>query len=284
MTRTLGGPTGWTTPIVLESAGATSATVRWYRFSDGALEKVDIHTGLTRGQSIRIDPRSVPSLRDNAQYAVVIDGTGGNIAAVVLEYADGGDNAMAYEGFGGVQTPLPADATPTPATATPAPTATTPPPATPTPGATTPTSAFAQPPEVYLRPIPGFTYSTIPPDAMTRFRTTFAGTYGRMVLDSSGRIVNQNGQPVAVALVFLLMPNFANDEIFKLVTLDGLLSRNPGSRKVSLGGTRAVFVNAASANDFAMLMWFQGPYLVMVLGDDEPTMTELGNALTNANR
>ena len=75
-----------------------------------------------------------------------------------------------------------------------------------------------------------------------------------------------------------------NDEIFKLVTLDGLLSRNPGSRKVSLGGTRAVFVNAASANDFAMLMWFQGPYLVMVLGDDEPTMTELGNALTNANR
>jgi len=46
------------------------------------------------------DPRSLP-LTDDTQYAVVVDTQGGTVTAVVLEYADGGDNAMAYEAFAG---------------------------------------------------------------------------------------------------------------------------------------------------------------------------------------
>jgi len=41
----------------------------------------------------------VPALTDDTQYAVVVAATGGNVAAVVVELANGADNAMIYEGF-----------------------------------------------------------------------------------------------------------------------------------------------------------------------------------------
>jgi len=99
VTRTLGGPGGWTTPILLQAVSASGATVSWYRFSDGAL----VHTqtlAIPAGSGVHIDPREVGPLADNTQYAVVIDGTGGTVAAIVVEVASGGDNAMIYEGFG----------------------------------------------------------------------------------------------------------------------------------------------------------------------------------------
>ena len=100
VTRTLGGVDGWTTPILLQTVGtgATGATLRWYRFSDGAL----VHTQTVEiqpGKGLRIDPRTVSQLQDNTQYSVVVDGTGGTVAAIVMELASGGDNAMIYEGF-----------------------------------------------------------------------------------------------------------------------------------------------------------------------------------------
>ena len=98
VTRTLGGAAGWTTPIVLQGVTATSATLRWYRFSDGAL----VHTQsivLGSGSAKRIDPREVAELADNNQYAVVATSSSGTIAAIVVEEASGGDNAMIYEGF-----------------------------------------------------------------------------------------------------------------------------------------------------------------------------------------
>src|SRR6266542_3226619 len=100
VTRTLGGSSGWTTPIMLQSAGATAATVKWYRFTAGTLVHTHELGGIIAGSAIRIDPRSIAALTDNTQYAVVIEGTGGSLAAVVFEYAAGGDNAMAYEAFG----------------------------------------------------------------------------------------------------------------------------------------------------------------------------------------
>src|SRR6266542_175618 len=100
VTRTLGGSSGWTTPIMLQSAGATAATVKWYRFTDDTLVHTHELGGIIAGSAIRIDPRSIAALTDNTQYAVVIEGTGGSLAAVVFEYAAGGDNAMAYEAFG----------------------------------------------------------------------------------------------------------------------------------------------------------------------------------------
>lgn len=63
---------------------------------------------ITSGSAIRIDPRSVSALSDDTQYAVVADGIGGRIDAIVIELATGGDNAMIYEGFPAPQERAPA--------------------------------------------------------------------------------------------------------------------------------------------------------------------------------
>ena len=98
VTRTLGGASGWTTPILLQTVTGTGATVKWYRFSDGALVTTQNVT-IARGTGVRVDPRDVSALDDNTQYSVVVTGTGGTVAAIVVEEASGGDNAMIYEGF-----------------------------------------------------------------------------------------------------------------------------------------------------------------------------------------
>jgi hypothetical protein len=98
VTRTLGGSTGWSTPIIVQSAGATSVTLTWYRFSDGALVTTQV-LPITPGAALRVDPRDVTALTDNTQYSVVADGTGGPINGIVEEFATGGDSAMIYEGF-----------------------------------------------------------------------------------------------------------------------------------------------------------------------------------------
>src|SRR5207244_3610826 len=74
VTRTLGGATGWTTPILLQSATASSATLQWFRFSDGGLVTAQT-VPLTPGSGVRIDPRNVPNLTDDTQYAVVASAT-----------------------------------------------------------------------------------------------------------------------------------------------------------------------------------------------------------------
>jgi len=100
ITRRLGGANGWTTPIVIESAGATSVTMRWYRFADGVLVTRQTLAISATGASITVDPRNVVGLADETQYAVVVDATGGNVAAIVTELNfSGGDGDMAYEGF-----------------------------------------------------------------------------------------------------------------------------------------------------------------------------------------
>ena len=99
VTRTLGGSAGWTTPIGLQSVSATGATLEWRRFSDGALAATQ-NISLPAGTGVVIDPISVAGLTDDTQYAVTVTGTGGTVAAIVMEFASGGDNAMIYEGFG----------------------------------------------------------------------------------------------------------------------------------------------------------------------------------------
>jgi hypothetical protein len=101
ITRTLGGPNGWTTPIVVQSQDGFAATLKWYRFADGVLVYTQaLSFGLQPGMSIRVDPRSIPQLSDDTQYAVSIEASEGGVGAVVLELNDrGGDSAMAYEGM-----------------------------------------------------------------------------------------------------------------------------------------------------------------------------------------
>lgn len=101
ITRTLGGATGWTTPIVVQAQHAFVATLNWYRFADGVL----VHTqrldfGFSTGRAFKVDPRDIPQLSDNTQYAVAIESSAGGVGAVVLELNDrGGDSAMSYEGM-----------------------------------------------------------------------------------------------------------------------------------------------------------------------------------------
>ena len=102
ITRTLGGPNGWTTPILIQPVSTLVKTVRlsWYRFADGALMTTQTLTGLTYGATVRVDPRSVSALTDDTQYAVVVEAPSGGVAVVVTELNfSGGDGAMAYEGF-----------------------------------------------------------------------------------------------------------------------------------------------------------------------------------------
>jgi len=99
VTRTLGGADGWSTPFILQTVTASGATVEWRRFSDGALVTTQTLT-ITTGSAMRVDPRTVAGLSDNTQYAVTVNGTGGTLTAIVTELNfQGGDGAMAYEGF-----------------------------------------------------------------------------------------------------------------------------------------------------------------------------------------
>ena len=98
VTRTLGGPGGWTTPILLQSVTATGASVEWRRFADGVLVTTQNLT-LTPGVGLRIDPLVVGGLSNDTQYAVLVTGIGGMVVAIVEEIASAGENAMIYEGF-----------------------------------------------------------------------------------------------------------------------------------------------------------------------------------------
>ncbi|HMC71505.1 MAG TPA: hypothetical protein VKJ07_20275, partial [Mycobacteriales bacterium] len=99
VTRTLGGPSGWTTPVNIQSTGSDSATLRWYRFSDGSLVFTQVLIFNDFGQTFHIDPRQIPDLTDNTQYAVVATADNRGIAGIVTELNfSGGDGAMNYEG------------------------------------------------------------------------------------------------------------------------------------------------------------------------------------------
>ena len=100
-TRTLGGATGWSTPVIIQSATATQLRLSWYRFTDGTLVTQQTLLFAQAGAALRVDPRDVPALPDDTQFAVVADGVDGTIVGIVSEFAANGDNAMIYEGFSG---------------------------------------------------------------------------------------------------------------------------------------------------------------------------------------
>ena len=97
--RSVGGAGGPTTAMLIQSGSATRATLRYYAVSSGAL--VTTQEIALPASGVKIDPRSVAGLRDDARYAVTIDGNGGTLIAVALEQAfTGGDTTTMYEGFG----------------------------------------------------------------------------------------------------------------------------------------------------------------------------------------
>ena len=89
---------GWNTPILIQSATAASATLKWYRFSDGSLVTTQT-VSLSPNYTLRVDPAAVAGLTDNSQYAVVIEAAG-IVSAIVTELnLVGGDDAMIYKAF-----------------------------------------------------------------------------------------------------------------------------------------------------------------------------------------
>jgi len=96
--RNVGGPGGWTTSVVIQSSGATSATLSWYRLGDGALAATQVVT-LPLDGAARVDPRSVVGLADDARYSLVVRAANGAIAAIAYDQGPGGDAAMIAEAF-----------------------------------------------------------------------------------------------------------------------------------------------------------------------------------------
>ena len=119
ITRTLGGPNGWTTPFIVQATSQFQQpiTIKWFRFADGQLVTTQTLVGLPYGASHRVDPRAVTALTDDTQYAVVVNIPIGGQAVVTELNLSGGDGEMAYEGFAPPATPLAAGASAcTPAT------------------------------------------------------------------------------------------------------------------------------------------------------------------------
>lgn len=98
VTKTLGGPGGWTTPIVVQNTGsvATDVTLTFYRFNDGRLAGAVSRPGLKPGQSWSFDPRSSTALPNDTQFSTVVSSTTGEVAATVIQGT--GSSWMAYAG------------------------------------------------------------------------------------------------------------------------------------------------------------------------------------------
>lgn len=89
---------GWNTPILIQSAGASEATLTWYSFDAGTFV-LRRSVSLDINDTTRVDPAATSGLADNSQYAVTIDADGRIVAIVTEKNAKGGDNAMIYKGF-----------------------------------------------------------------------------------------------------------------------------------------------------------------------------------------
>ena len=115
-----GGPGGWNGTTYVQSTTATQATARWFNVATGDIAATQ-QLVLVPGQTLKIDPRTVPGLPDQSTFAVTIDANGPIAAVVFQQAATGGDASMIYEGFPQPTLPftgVPASVRMTPSTAT----------------------------------------------------------------------------------------------------------------------------------------------------------------------
>ncbi len=103
ITKTLGGPTGWVTPFIVQNVGffATTLEVSLYRFSDGALVTCRKVSSLQPATSFADVPNNDTDLPDNAQFSVVVRSFGSEVVAVVNEQQGTGGRAEALS-YGGL--------------------------------------------------------------------------------------------------------------------------------------------------------------------------------------
>ena len=103
ITKSLGGPTGWVTPFIVQNVGtaATDLQLSFYKFSDGSLVTCRKITGLGAGTSFADIPNNDADLPANSQFSVVVRSYGAQVVAVVNEHSGSGDRAeaLSYNGF-----------------------------------------------------------------------------------------------------------------------------------------------------------------------------------------
>ncbi|TMF62517.1 MAG: hypothetical protein E6I20_11900, partial [Chloroflexi bacterium] len=102
ITKTLGGPTGFQTPFIVQNVGSGTTTleVSWYRFSDGSCAK-RLSVDRAAGTSYAYVPNNDPALSNDSQFAVVVRSFGAAIVSVVNEHQGVGARAeaLSYDGF-----------------------------------------------------------------------------------------------------------------------------------------------------------------------------------------
>ncbi|HEY6203174.1 MAG TPA: carboxypeptidase-like regulatory domain-containing protein [Candidatus Limnocylindria bacterium] len=98
ITKTLGGPSGWYTPFIVQNTNRfaiTSLQVDFYSFSSGVLVARRDICALRPGQSFADVPNNDADLSNDAQYAVVVKSYMTDIVAVVNEHQGSGARAEA---------------------------------------------------------------------------------------------------------------------------------------------------------------------------------------------
>jgi hypothetical protein len=102
ITKTLGGPTGWVTPFIVQNTGtiATALEVSFYKFSDGSCVARRTVSLLAPGTSFADVPNNDADLPGDTQFSVVVKSFGSTIVSVVNEQAGTGGRAeaLSYDG------------------------------------------------------------------------------------------------------------------------------------------------------------------------------------------
>jgi hypothetical protein len=103
ITKTLGGPAGWVTPIYVQNSGAIQTTVElsFFRFRDGALIACHKTSDVAPGTSLVDNPNEDVDLPDDTQFSVVAKSFGAPIVAIVNQLQGSGptQQALSYSGF-----------------------------------------------------------------------------------------------------------------------------------------------------------------------------------------
>src|SRR5438045_1303334 len=103
ITKTLGGPTGWVTPFIVQNTGTIGTTleVSFYKFSDGSCVARRTVSLLAPGTSFADVPNNDSDLPGDAQFSVVVKSFGSTIVSVVNEQAGTGARAeaLSYNGI-----------------------------------------------------------------------------------------------------------------------------------------------------------------------------------------
>ena len=102
ITKTLGGPSGWVTPFIVQNIGVapTDLEVSFYRFGDGALMACRRVVALQPFRSFADYPNADIDLPGNTQFSVVVRSFGADVIAVVNEHQGAGPTAEALSYVG----------------------------------------------------------------------------------------------------------------------------------------------------------------------------------------